>query len=350
MPQDHTSSTRNEKSSPTVSIVIPTYNGQEFLGPCIQSVLDQTHAPDEIIIVDDASPEPGDAAFIQETFGNEDRIRVIRNESNLGFAGSANRGLKEAHGEFLALINNDTVLTPTWLQRALEPFSSPEVGSVATRLDCFKPDGRIDSAGDLYTTAGGTEKFKHGYPDWEAGPTRQTFSACAAAAVYRREALVEVDLNPTGTEITQAFEPGFGSYYEDVDLGFRLNCAGWKCIFTPEAIVRHHVSGSYGKRSWTLTFRSSRNAETVFWTNMPTALLLRYGLEHFLFLGFQGLAKLRQGTLLPWICGKVAFLLSSPKALSRRKILQARRKLSAPEVQERLWSKWFSLHLGAKRT
>ena len=164
MPQNNLLIHPKEELHSTVSIIIPTYAGVKFLLPCIQSILKQSRLPDEIIVVDDASPKPGDADFIQETFGQESRIRVIRNDTNLGFSGAVNRGLTEARGDFLALINNDTELAPSWLERALEPFCSPEVGSVATRIDCINPSGHIDSAGDLYTTAGGTEKFKHGRP------------------------------------------------------------------------------------------------------------------------------------------------------------------------------------------
>lgn len=343
-----------------LSLIIPTYAGRHYLGPCLRSVLAQSQIPDEIIVVDDGSPEPTDAAFVTDEFIDESRIKVIRNETNMGFAEAINRGFAASQGDFIALINNDTVLNDRWVERAQQPFSDERwgdrVGSVATRIVRFDSPDLLDSAGDLYTIAGGTEKYGSGCPVWTAGGARETFSACAAAAVYRREALREVDLNPAkakgteeGSKATEILDPSFQSYWEDVDLGFRLGLAGWKTVFTPEAICRHHVSASYDAGSWNYHFRSSRNAEVVYWSNMPGSMLLRHLPAHILFLLFQAIFKLRQGRLAAWTAGKVAFLARLPYALSRRGRILGSSRASARDLREAMTSDWFRLHWRAAK-
>ena len=322
------------------SIVIPAYAGRRLLEPCLRAALLQTVQAREIIVVDDASAEPVEE-WVRAEFPSAPALRVIRNDRNLGFAGSANRGVATGRTPFVALLNDDTEVEPHWAERALANFSDRRVGSVATQIVYASDAYRLDSAGDLYLVGGLALRKGHGRPVWEGGPRRETFSACAAAAFYRRAALEELGafLDPPGLPGLGVFDEAFGAYYEDVDLGFRLRLAGWTCVYEPEARCRHQVSSSYGANLSGLHFQSSRNAEMVFWSDMPDALLRKYFLAHLVFCAAQAAKKLfvdRQA--LAWLAGKLAFCASIPRVLERRRFIQSRAKAIPAQIRAAMQS------------
>ena len=135
------------------------------------------------------------------------------------------------------MLNNDTEVTPGWVEAGLAPFANPTVGSVAPLVLVRSDPSRVDSAGDGYHAFGWPIKRGHGQPAtrWADHPIDRVFGASGSCAFYRAEALLRVG----------AFDPSFGSYYEDVDLAFRLRWAGYDCVFTPHCRILHEVSASY---------------------------------------------------------------------------------------------------------
>ena len=190
----------------SLSVVVTTYDRRELLGECLAALEAQTRRPDEVVVVDDASPAD-DASWARARFPWAQALRL---ERNLGHAGAAAAGLARARGELVALLNNDTAPDPDWCEQAALPFADPGVGSVATRLVLYDEPCRIDSAGDAYTVVGGAYKRLEGLQDPDERTPRTTFSACAAAVVYRRASL----------EACGGFDPLLTAYYDDVDLGF----------------------------------------------------------------------------------------------------------------------------------
>ena len=195
-----------------VSIVIPSWNGQELLQACLRSLNQQDFQDFETIVVDGGSTD-GSQEWLQST---HPEVRLIELDQNRGFAFAVNRGIEVAEGEAIVLLNNDTEAEPEWLASLVGAMERDQTaGLFASRVLQHHDRTRIDSAGD--TLGLFAHQRGHGLPDGSAfEEPRYVISACAAAALYRREVFEEV-----GT-----FDERFVSYLEDVDLGVRAAYAG----------------------------------------------------------------------------------------------------------------------------
>jgi GT2 family glycosyltransferase len=300
-----------------LSIVIPTHNRADLLRACLQAVARHAPAGSEIIVVDDASPDAA-ASAVAATFG----VRGVRLDRQRGFAVAANTGIRASRGDIVEMLNDDTEVQPGWADAALRWFDDPTIGAVAPLVLAW-PEGKIiDSAGDRYYLGGVAGKRGHGITlpsptgrgvggEGFLTPCR-VFGASAAAGFYRRSALDRVGL----------FPEAFGSYFEDIDLAFRLNRAGYRAMYEPASRVLHHISASYGRAGRRLIERQSCNEERVFWRNLPTSALRRALPKHLTVLAGKALRRWEEGTLTPWLFGRLRV------AWEWREILQQRRDLS----------------------
>jgi O-antigen biosynthesis protein len=297
---------------PACSVVIPSYNGKTLLATCLASIARNRPAgiPIEVVVADDASVD-GSADWLREA---HPEIRVIRLGRNTGFCAAANAGIASARGEFIQLLNNDTEVTPGWIEAGLGPFADRRVGSVAPLVLVRSDPSRVDSAGDGYAAFGWPSKRGHGQPSsrWVDRPPDRVFGASGSSAFYRGDALRAVG----------AFDPTFGSYYEDVDLAFRLRWAGYDCVFAPDCRVLHDLSATYDHGSPALQRRMSRNAEILFWANLPAPWLIAAVLPHLGFTAAQGLWRLARKRHRPFLEGKL-------DALRQWRTLRDRRRLRA---------------------
>ncbi|CAN5209797.1 hypothetical protein BH10PLA2_BH10PLA2_05510 [soil metagenome] len=288
---------------PSLSIVIPTYNRADLLQVCLRTI--QQHAPPgvEVIVVDDASP--GEAASqVVALFPN---FRCLRLPARKGFAVAANAGLRMARGEIVEILNDDTEVTTGWAEAALAEFQDSSVGAVAP-LGLIHPKAgngihtgrlRLDSAGDRYYVGGVAAKRWHGRAlDEVCLKPGAVFGASASSAFYRRTALLEAG----------GFPESFSAYFEDVDVAFRLHWAGWETKFTPASRVYHHVSSSYRKHNRRLLEVQSRNEERIYWRNTPGGELARSLPRHLQVLLGKALLRWNEGTLLPFLWGRLRVL------------------------------------------
>lgn len=295
-------------SRPTLSVVIPTHDGKALLPSCLESL--RRHCPIgldlEVIVVDDASSD-GSAEWVA---AHHPEARVIRLERNGGFCAAANAGVAAARGSVIQLLNNDAEVCDGWAEAGLSPFEDPRVGSVAPLVLVRAEPNRVDSAGDCYAFFGWPSKRGHGQlaERWAHRPSEEVFGASASSAFYRAEAIRRVGV----------FDPSYGSYYEDVDLAFRLRWAGYSCVFSPGSRVLHDVSATYDHGRPELHRRMSRNAEALFWSNLPTAWLAAAVVPHLAFLGVQLAWKLSRGQASPFLMGKLDAIGSWPRHLARR--------------------------------
>ncbi len=295
---------------PACSVVIPSYNGRRLLEVCLASIarcLPEGIAV-EVIVTDDASTDDTAAWVATE----HPTVRLIRLATNLGFVGAANAGVAAARGEVIQLLNNDTEVTPGWIEAGLAPFDDPRVGSVAPLVLVRSDPSRVDSAGDSYSFVGWPCKRGHGQSasDWERHPADMVFGASGSSAFYRGSALERVGV----------YDPAFGSYYEDVDLAFRLRWAGYSCVYAPSCRVLHEVSASYDHAKPALQRRMARNAELLFWSNLPWPWLLAAAIPHAAFTLAQAVWRLARGRSKPFLLGKLDALKASPQLLSRRRL------------------------------
>jgi GT2 family glycosyltransferase len=212
------------------AVVVPNWNGRRWLPGLLDSIDAQTRAPDEVVVVDNGSTD-GSLEWLRER-----GVRTIELGRNTGFACAANRGIEATSAEAVALVNTDVELEPDWLERSVGALRDG-VGSVATKMVLLDDPDVLDDAGDELRRDGVAHQRGHGRrDDGRFSSPGEAFSACAGAAVFRREAVLEVG----------GFDERLFSYLEDVDLGLRLRLAGWRCAYEP-AVARHARHGSSGQ-------------------------------------------------------------------------------------------------------
>ena len=187
---------------------------------------------------------------------------------------------------------------PAGIEAGLAPFDDPAVGSVAPLVLVRSDPNCVDSAGDQYAIFGWPSKRGHGQPSrrWLDGGADRVFGASGSSAFYRAEALAKVG----------GYDPSFGSYYEDVDLAFRLRWAGYDCAFEPACRIHHDLSASYDHADPRLQERMARNAEVLFWSNLPAGWLVVAAVPHALFTLAQAGYRLIRNRHRPFVRGKVA--------------------------------------------
>lgn len=296
------------------------------MGECLESILSQSRLPDEIVVLDNASTD-GSRELLEAFLP---KITVIPLDENIGFAAACNRGIQETSSELVAILNNDIILELRWLESLLTQVK-PDWSSWASRIVFAADPDRIDSAGDGMAVVGAAYKIGHGDPAVAHATSREVFGPCAAAALYRRSLLEDLD----------GFDEDFFLIYEDADLNMRARLMGYRCLYVPEAIVRHRVNQSIGTFSHTYVYYGHRNSECLFWKNMPTRLLCRYLPERMLFnsLSFIYFSSKRRG--LSFLKSKVDFLRDFSSTLKKRQRIQNRRKLSHEQLRTLLDRNWF---------
>ena len=215
-------------AQPDASIVIPVYNQWAYTAACLASLRStRSRHTFEVIVVDDQSSDET-AAELAKTTG----ITTLRNEENLGFLGSCNRGTEHARGQLLVLLNNDTQVTDGWLDELADTFSAqPEAGLIGSRL--VYPDGRLqESGGIIYSDASGWNYGRDDDADRPDYAFLRESDYCSGACIAVRTSLFR--------ELGGLDERYAPAYYEDTDLAFRVREAGYKVYVQPSSVVVHH--------------------------------------------------------------------------------------------------------------
>jgi GT2 family glycosyltransferase len=243
---------------PRLTVVIPNWNGERFLDTCLSSLRRQTYRDFQIVMVDNGSSD-GSVELARRAFPE---VRVIPLPENRGFSAAVNAGIRASGTELVALLNNDTEQDPVWLAALVRAADEhPEAGFFSSKLLDFHDRKVLDGAGDALRLSGLPYRIGHGERDrGQFDRSGYVFSACGAAALYRRGMLEDVGL----------FDEDFVSYCEDGDLSFRAQLAGYRCLYVPDAVVYHMGSASSGgKRSATATRLGTRNSISLLVKDLP---------------------------------------------------------------------------------
>ncbi len=258
------------KLTKKVTLIIVNWNGMSFLPKCLQSLKKQYFTNFHLIVVDNGSCD-GSVEFVENKYPD---IEIISLSQNHGFSIANNLAIKKVTTPYTGLLNNDTYADPRWLQhlfKALEDY--PKAGFAASKMLLYDAPNLIDRVGDAYTRSGtgmlrgrGSDKKSYEKTEW-------VFGACAGAALYRTEMFKDIGF----------FDEDFWLLYEDVDLSFRAQLKGYKCIYVPEAIVYHKASMSIKNDSDISVYYSHRNLEWVYFQNMPARLIIKTLVNHFLY-------------------------------------------------------------------
>lgn len=250
-----------------VDLIIPTFNGDDWLVRCLASLRSSTFSDFHLWIVDDGSDVPVAPLVEREWPG----ATVLRSETNIGLARAFNVAIVAGDAEYVVLLNNDTEVEPGWLEALVTCADRhPEAGSVASKLRLLSDRRKLHSAGDYYSVRGmpgnrGVWLDDFGQYDIEG----EVFGACGGAALYRRAALETVAIAPG-----QPFDERLFMYCEDVDLAWRLQRAGWHCVFAPDAIVYHALSATGG--GMLASYYVSRNVWLLLARSVPKTVLDPY--------------------------------------------------------------------------
>lgn len=221
-------------ATPRVSIIIPVYGQHAYTFQCLKSLVEHTHLTDvEVIVIDDASPEPAD-----EVLRQVEGVRWLRNPHNLGFVRTCNRAAEQARGEFVVLLNNDVQVTSGWLSALLDVFDRrADAGMVGAKL--IYPDGRLQEAGGIVWRDGSAWNWgRLQDPSHPAYQTLRPADYCSGACLALRTTLWRA-LGGFDT----AFAP---AYYEDTDLAFRVRQAGLQVYYQPACQIIHHEGVTSG--------------------------------------------------------------------------------------------------------
>ncbi|MBK8905695.1 MAG: glycosyltransferase family 2 protein [Anaerolineaceae bacterium] len=313
------------------SVIVLNYNGMHnhYLARCIESLSEQTYSHLEIIVVDNASNDDS-IKYLQQNFPN---IKLVELEKNFGFCGGNNEGYLVSTGNFVMFANNDTVFSSDSIELLVKAAqTAPDIGMASAKLlrpflDNTQTKRRIDSAGlmlqkDFTLRDRGYFLEDEGQYDEYA----YLFAPCGAAAFYRRSALETVAGNG------KVWDEDFFAYYEDGDLGWRLQNKGWRCVYVPTAVVEHHRGGSspsaFFKKPMVFKVHTLKNRYLMLIKNASLSLVLK-NLWWFI----------RQEILI-WgyllLHPKLLFALTKalqktvPRALRQRRQMQFRSKHSSP--------------------
>lgn len=319
----------------STTVIIVNFNSGPLLAECLAHLQKQTLRPEKIIVVDNASSDGSAAAALRYS-----NITLYQMENNLGFARANNAGLKIADTEFIALLNPDAFPEPDWLQRLLAATAeNQDIAAFGSRQVCSDNVEVLDGIGDSYHICGLAWRERHGKLQRDADLVqREIFSPCAAAALYRRRALIEIG----------GFDEDYFCYVEDVDLGFRLRLAGYKSIYVPDAIVRHVGSATTGgKRSNFSIYHGHRNLVWTYVKNMPGMLFWMLLPFHFLLNVFAIALFTTRGQGNVILRAKRDALRGVGRAWSKRKRIQLQRTAKIGEIWKAMDKRLLPRRFGA---
>jgi GT2 family glycosyltransferase len=311
-------------------VVIPNHNGTAWIPGCLSGLEVQEFRDFEVVFVDNGSTD--DSVSRARELRPDIRLTVF--ERNRGFASAVNAGTTAARGEYVALLNTDTVARPLWLAALVSALdeADEDVGAVAPKMLRMDDPDTVDDAGDALFWTGAAEKVGHGRPASEYNTPREIFAPSGGASLYRRTFLEEMG----------GFDERFFAYLEDVDIALRGRLRGFRFLFEPAAEILHKGHGSDIPPSSYVRL-VTRNRVLLFAKSIPLALLLRnlgtllYGQFYFFVVYRRPLSSL---------IGYASLVPQLPHILRERRKMRPRVQVEAGELQERLGGRMSEPPLG----
>lgn len=286
-----------------VAVIIPNWNGMEWLDGCLGSLYRQDFLSFRTLVVDNGSRD-GSVAYMKKHYP---AVEIIELPENAGFAKAVNIGLNNSAERYVAVLNTDTIVDKQWLSSLVRKLkdSPPDVAAVNPKMLSMDDPGLIDDAGDELSWYGSATKRGHKETESAHDEEVEVFSPSGGASLYRRKFLAELG----------GFDASFFAYLEDVDLGLRGRLQGYRYLYLPAARVLHKGHGA-GIPSARYVALATRNRLSLFIKNIPLAHLLHHGPK---LLYGQFYFFIAQGHPLASLRGYGSFLLGLPELLQKRK-------------------------------
>jgi len=320
-----------------IAVVIVNWNGGDCLPECLRSVAGQERRPDRVIVVDNGSQD----GSLDQALRQFPQVEPIRLGANVGFAAANNVALRACSDcDWVALLNPDAFPAPSWLAVLVAAAErNPGCAAFASQLRSATHGDLLDGCGDSYHVSGLAWRAGHGTPLPQPKSPRDVFSACAAAALYRRQALMEIG----------GFDERYFCYFEDVDVGFRLRLRGYGCLYVPDAVARHVGSASSGKGSEFSTYHGHRNLVWTFFKDMPAPLLAAYLPQHLLLNVLSVLWFSAHGQARAILRAKWDALRGLPAVLRERREVQRERHIGARDLRGAMARGWLTPYTARAR-
>lgn len=318
----------------SVVVSIVAFNGKPFLQRCLDCVLAQTYRPVEVCLLDNASGD-GTVDFVTKTFPS---VRVIASSVNLGFGGGHNEVIRQTQSSFVLVLNQDAFLSPTFLEELMTAVNDrPEVGIAGGKLYSLRKSETTKSK----TNSNGQEVidmtwldiekkrrqvcYAHSQPDHDSSAASSyVFAIDGAAMLLCRTMLDEIQIDG------EYYDEDFFAGKEDLDISWRAQLCGWKCLYIPSAIGHHFRTFTPNDRrseiSGTLKIGSVRNRYLLMLKND----LFKHFLRHFPHIAIYDLKILTYALLYERssLAGYVQAFRLAPRALRKRQIIMSRKKVN----------------------
>ena len=256
-------------------VVVLNWNGFKDTEKCLNSLLSQDYPDLSVVVIDNGSID-GSPKKLERFKANlsDDRLHIIYNEENLGFAGGVNTGIRYAiENDFdaVALFNNDAIADEKWLSSLVSELEAKPETAILTGLLLHEDGKTVDSTGEQYSIWGMPFPRSRNKSSANIPESGFVFGATGGASLYRTSLFRKVGL----------FDERFFAYYEDVDVSFRAQLAGQKVFFTNKAIAYHKQGASSSKIPGFTVYQTFKNIPLLFIKNVPWGLLLPIGCRLF---------------------------------------------------------------------
>ena len=301
---------------PRVTAAVLNYNGRELLEVILPTLASQTHPDLEVVVVDNAS-EDDSLTYLSQRWPE---VRVISTgPRNVGVTAALNLAVRSADSEYVALLNNDIELTPTWVAELVATLERhPEAASAACKLMRYRERDVLDGAGNVFTpSATGWQRGQGQRDEGQFDVEEEVFAPTAGAALYRATALRDVG----------PFDESFVAYIEDTDWGLRAQLAGQRCWYAPRAVAYHMGSQTTGGNLNPVYYElSQRNTFGLLIKDVPARFIARHAhrilIHHVTSLAY----GIRGGMLRPYLRALRGAVRMAPAwHAERRRILAAAR-------------------------
>jgi GT2 family glycosyltransferase len=273
---------------PVISIIILNHNGMKYIQQCIESVLKSEYDNFELLVVDNDSTDKS-LDIIKTEFNDDDRIKVIRSNKNLGFAAGNNIGARHAKGDYIVLLNIDTLVHPKWLRELITVMEcDPAIGVAQPKLLLLDNKSLFDSAGDYLDFYGFSFRRGGEWLEKDVGQydtIHDIFSARGAALVTRKEIVQQIGL----------FDDDYFLDFEDIDFCWRVRLYGKRVVFVPNSIVYHKGAGISSQASFDIKgIHPSKNIVMTIIKNYNTINMVKYGIAIHILSFFTGFFIIEQ--------------------------------------------------------
>jgi hypothetical protein len=240
------------------SIILLTYNSLKDLPECIPSLLSQTYDNFEIIVVDNASSDE----TVEYITGNYPEQRIIQTGKNLGYPGGNNAGFEHATGEYIVVMNPDTVADKNWLAELVKPLEkNPDIAVTTPKINIYYDKSKINTCGNIPHYTGLTFCRGLNSPSDSCNIQEEIGAISGCSFAIRKEML----------DYIEGFDADFFLYMEDADLSWRVRFAGGKIVYVPQSTMYHKFKLSIA--SWK-HFYLERNRYLILLKNLETKTLL----------------------------------------------------------------------------